>query len=198
MMAGKSEHRGLSRSGWMAVMVLGTTLSTLSPAVAAQDIDELTRYCTACWRNARLPEDRWSDCTQEVFTRLLETIDRERWNTILRIEGPEQKEFYRAIDAVKKRVQRRRKETPIVADPASSPQREVNQRETWEQVDSAAKRLLSDRQRRILELSRDGWSVPEMAAEFATTPERISDEKYKAIRKLQRELANSPEFAIHQ
>ena len=44
--------------------------------------------------------------------------------------------------------------------------------------------VLSERQLRILELSADGWAVPEIATELKTSPERISDEKYKAIRKL--------------
>jgi DNA-binding NarL/FixJ family response regulator len=48
--------------------------------------------------------------------------------------------------------------------------------------------VLSDRQRRIVELSADGWAVPDIAAELRTTPERVSDEKYKAVRKLRAEL----------
>ena len=37
---------------------------------------------------------------------------------------------------------------------------------------------------RIVELSANGWAVPEIAVELRTTTERVSDEKYKAIRKL--------------
>jgi DNA-directed RNA polymerase specialized sigma24 family protein len=33
-------------------------------------------------------------------------------------------------------------------------------------------------------LSFDGWSVQEIADEMQLPPERVSDEKYKAIRKL--------------
>ena len=49
----------------------------------------------------------------------------------------------------------------------------------------AAGEVLSPRQRRILELTADGWAVPEIAADLGTTVERVSDEKYKAIKKLQ-------------
>ena len=48
--------------------------------------------------------------------------------------------------------------------------------------------VLSPRQRKIVELSADGWAVPDIAAELETTPERVSDEKYKAIRKLRTHL----------
>src|SRR5262245_64666087 len=98
--------------GMMVAMVLGTALSALGPAAAtasAKTVNDLSRYCTACWRNARLPANSWTDCTQEVFTRLLERVPTEKWEQTLRGEGDERREFLRAIDAVKKRVQRGRK-----------------------------------------------------------------------------------------
>jgi hypothetical protein len=39
-----------------------------------------------------------------------------------------------------------------------------------------------------LQLSFEGWSVQEMASTLKTPAERISDEKYKAIRKLREHL----------
>src|SRR5262249_9630678 len=103
------------RSRYMMAMVLGTALSALggqSPAAApeaAQAVNDLSRYCTACWRNARLHPDCWTDCTQEVFCRLLERVEPSAWNLALAKEGDERREFLRAIDTVKKRSQRSRK-----------------------------------------------------------------------------------------
>src|SRR5690606_15700422 len=99
---------------YMVAMVLGATLSALpAQAVASertvQAIQDMGKYCTACWRNARLPETYWSDCTQEVLVRLLERVPTDEWGNTLRKDGEERKEFIRAIDAVKKRVQRSRK-----------------------------------------------------------------------------------------
>ena len=48
--------------------------------------------------------------------------------------------------------------------------------------------IRSPRQQAILRLSFEGWSVQEMAEELRTPPERVSDEKYKAIRKLRAHL----------
>jgi len=42
-----------------------------------------------------------------------------------------------------------------------------------------------------MQLSFEGWSVHEIAAELRTPPERVSDEKYKAIRKLRGRLAEA-------
>ncbi len=50
-------------------------------------IQDLSRYCTVCWRNARLHPDSWADCTQEVFCRLLSTVPDADWRQMLAQEG---------------------------------------------------------------------------------------------------------------
>jgi RNA polymerase sigma factor (sigma-70 family) len=178
-------------------MVLGTALS-LGPAQAlsAQEVDrahqtigDMGRYCTTCWRNARLPADAWGDCTQEVFTRLLERVPTSAWGLALRGEGEERREFLRAIDTVKKRTQRARKHGSAVESVADA--REPGQRQLDEDrqaLRQAAEGLLSPRQQRILQLSMEGWSPNEVAEELRIPVERVSDEKYKAVRKLRAHL----------
>jgi RNA polymerase sigma factor (sigma-70 family) len=180
----------------MVAVVLGTALAA-SPSKAsaatrtaaepsAKAVNDITRYCQTCWRNARLPADRWQDCTQAVFVRLLERVEAEKWGTVLvDSETAERREFLRAIDAVKKRTQRERK---FAALSPELPERHAvanAARDDREAVAKAAAEVLSPRQRRILELTADGWPVPEIAGELGTTVERVSDEKYKAIKKLQ-------------
>jgi len=183
-------------------MVLGTALSALSPSLARAEgaspatlrtVADLSRYCTACWRNARLPADFWNDCTQEVLCRLLERVPTEAWDRVLKAESDEHREFVRAIDAVKKRTQRRKKwssqDLDLVADRQAGPRRRLaDDRAT---VDRAASEVLSPRQQSILKLSFEGWSVQEIGQKLALPPERVSDEKYKAIRKLRAQLADN-------
>src|SRR5262249_56969452 len=103
------------RGPYVAAVLLGTALPALTAppvsAVAAQPqaVSDIGRYCTSCWRNARLPADAWGDCTQEVFRRMLERVPASRWDLTLKADGDERREFLRAIDAVKKRTQRARK-----------------------------------------------------------------------------------------
>jgi RNA polymerase sigma factor (sigma-70 family) len=180
-------------------MVLGTTLSALgssagqaAPAAeaTARAVGDISRYCTTCWRNARLHPDCWTDCTQEVFTRLMERVNPDSWSRMLKAEGEERREFLRAIDAVKKRSQRRRKlhggMVDMVADRRDPHERQVA--EEREAVRQAAEELLSQRQQRILQMSFEGWSVQDIAQELKVPAERVSDEKYKAIRKLRDHL----------
>jgi RNA polymerase sigma factor (sigma-70 family) len=177
---------------YLVAMVLGTALSAAgTPAVAAEGraVQDISRYCTVCWRNAGLHPDRWPDCTQEVFSRLLERVSPDAWEQVLRDEGDERKEFLRAIDAVKKRTQRMRRGgslTEPVADWRDANARSrADQRET---VRVLAGRHLTTRQQEIVRLSLDGWSVHEIASQLDVPAARVSDEKYKAIRTLRAHL----------
>lgn len=190
-----------SRRPYVTAVLLGTALTALAPgqakATPAADvraINDLGRYCTACWRNARLPADLWTDCTQEVFSRLLERVPTELWAGILRSDGDDRREFFRAIDAVKKRHQRARKLSHNI-DGAADPrdQRERGLADQREAVARAAEELLTPRQQRILQMSFEGWSVAEMAKELRLPAERVSDEKYKAVQRLRQHLAQDPE-----
>jgi RNA polymerase sigma factor (sigma-70 family) len=183
----------------MAAMVLGTALSSLgtsaaSPTTSTQTVTDLSRYCTACWRNARLPADCWPDCTQEVLTQLLERVPAGDWGRTLGAEGEERREFLRAIDAVKKRVQRGRKWAAYPEESVADhrPTYERRQADDREELRRAADEVLSERQRLVLQRSIEGYSVQDIAAELGVGPERVSDEKYKAIRKLQEHLLERP------
>ena len=191
--------RPTSRHPYMVAVVLGTALSALGTAPARADqipdraVVDISRYCTSCWRNARLHPDAWTDCTQEVFARLLERLSPDAWTRVLQPEGDERREFIRAIDAVKKRTQRMRKWSPADID-AVADRRGLQTREVQEDRDAirqAANELLSPRQQRILQMSFEGWSVQEIANELILGVERVSDEKYKAIRKLREHVGRN-------
>jgi RNA polymerase sigma factor (sigma-70 family) len=198
------EKHGLPKPGskkgrYVVAMMLGTALSALGPSLAAGNeiearaVKDISRYCAACWRNARLDPDSWPDCTQEVFSRLLQRVEPEAWHEVLKAEGDERREFFRAIDAVKKRTQRTRKWSNNMVDSAAD-RREPHERqlaEDREAVRLAADRLLSPRQQRILQMSFDGWSVQDISGKLRVPAERVSDEKYKAIRKLREHLGST-------
>src|SRR5204863_1438188 len=121
---------GVSRR-LMAAVVAGTALSAAGTEAQAAGpptnaVNDISRYCQVCWRNARLHPDSWPDCTQEVLVRLLQTVEPDKWSGLLKQEeGVERKEFLRAIDAVKKRTQRARKLTGLadeVADRRFAPE----------------------------------------------------------------------------
>jgi RNA polymerase sigma factor (sigma-70 family) len=190
----------MRRHGMAAAMILGTALSAFGAPAAApaaqptmRAINDISRYCTACWRNARLPPDYWGDCTQEVFHRLLERLTPEAWSHVLKDETEERRELLRAIDAVKKRTQRGQKRstnlTTVVADAREA--REHALADERDAVRQAAAEVLTPRQQRILQLSLEGWSVHDIAGEMQLPSERVSDEKYKAVRHLREHLCST-------
>ncbi len=200
MQTSEPRTRRQRRRPYVMAMVLGTALTALggSPASAAPEttlraVNDLSRYCTTCWRNARLHPDIWTDCTQEVFSRLMERVDPDGWGRLLKDDCEERRELLRAIDTVKKRTQRGKHWVPEPAEGVAD-RRDLHRQavaDEREAVARAAAEVLSERQQRIVELSFEGWSVNEIAAQLRTPPERISDEKYKAIRKLRGRLVDA-------
>src|SRR5439155_10101401 len=170
--AGYPRFVGRRPGRMMVAMVLGTALSALGGEASAQTVNDLSRYCTACWRNARLPADCWTDCTQEVFTRLLERVPSQDWGGLLRVEGEERRELMRAIDAVKKRVQRGRKWSPYPPESVADhrPAADTMRAEQFEELRRAADEILSDRQRQILQRSIEGYTVQELAEQLGIGP----------------------------
>jgi RNA polymerase sigma factor (sigma-70 family) len=191
-----SLSQSMMRRGVVAAVVLGTALSALgttTDAQASEDtlraVNDISRYCTACWRNARLHPESWTDCTQDVFIRLLERVRPDDWQRVLAADGEERREFLRAIDAVKKRTQRQHKTGTLVEEAVPDHRTNGHLADDRASVDQAAAEVLSTRQQRILQLSFEGASVQEIADQLRLPPERVSDEKYKAIRKLREHLA---------
>jgi DNA-binding CsgD family transcriptional regulator len=182
-----------ARGPFVVAVVLGTALAALgtSERVAASEVSPqamggISRYCSACWRNARLPLDRWNDCTQEVLMRLLQRVPTAGWDRLLSNETEERREFLRTIDTVKKRHQRERARSTGLSEPVADhrDRHDRSQRDEREALQLAADRVLSARQQRIVQMICEGHAVGDIALELSISPERVSDEKYKAIQKL--------------
>jgi RNA polymerase sigma factor (sigma-70 family) len=179
------------RSASIAALVVGAALSTFGSAPAEATINDVGRYCTACWRNARIQPDCWSDCTQDVLIRLVERVRPESWERLLARDAGEHRELIRAVDAVKKRTQRAHRSATLVDEVADVRSTHDHRRaEERALVLQTAAEHLSPRQAQILAMSLDGWSVHEIAKGLKIPAARVSDEKYKAIRRLRDELAD--------
>jgi DNA-binding CsgD family transcriptional regulator len=188
-----------ARKAGPAAVAFVIGLAALTAQASETDlVRDIQRYCTACWRNARLDPRLWDDCTQEVCCRLLTKAREGRLDMtqVLAEDTPERRELVRAIDMVRKRVQRTKRYQPLdgYTTPTSDlDQRERNRLELGEILEAARRAVLTERQDRIIELWMRGWSVPEIGDEMKLAVTRVSDEKYKALRKLERRLRNSRE-----
>ena len=191
--AGSARGRTLRAAPTAMALVIG--LAALTATASESDlVRDIQRYCTVCWRNARLDPGLWDDCTQEVCCRLLEKARAGRLdlNLVLADDTTERRELVRAIDMVRKRVQRSKRYHSLEEDSTPGPdidQRDRNRQELGEVLEAARQAVLSPRQDRIVELWTRGWAVPEIAENLGMSVARVSDEKYKALRKLENHLA---------
>ena len=197
--SGPPNRQGRPRRTGPAVMGLVVGLAALTACAAETDlVRDIQRYCTVCWRNAHLDPGLWDDCTQEVCCRLVTKARSGELDLalVLAEDTEERRELVRAIDMVRKRVQRTRKHQEF--DPQATPGpdldgRDRQRQELGEILLAARAAVLSDRQDRIVELWSRGWTVPEIAETMKLPVARVSDEKYKALRKLERHLADRRE-----
>lgn len=185
-----------SRAGAMA-LVIGLAALT-AQATESELVRDIQRYCAVCWRNARLDPGLWDDCTQEVCCRLLGKARAGELdlNLVLAEDTSERRELVRAIDMVRKRVQRARKYQPLDDQLTPGPdhdRRHRDRQELGEILEAARREVLSARQDQIVELWTRGWAVPDISDKLGLPPARVSDEKYKALRKLERHLADRRE-----
>ena len=100
-------HRTLRAGPTAMALVIGLAALT-AHATESDLVRDIQRYCTVCWRNARLDPGLWDDCTQEVCCRLLSKARAGQLdlNLVLAEDTSERRELVRAIDMVRKRVQR--------------------------------------------------------------------------------------------
>ena len=184
-----------SRKMGPTAVALVVGLAALTAQASETDlVRDIQRYCTACWRNARLDPRLWDDCTQEVCCRLLSKAREGQLDLtqVLAEDTDERRELVRAIDMVRKRVQRAKRYQPLDGHVPSTEidRRHREQLELGEILEAARRSVLSPRQDRIIELWMRGWAVPEIGAELKMPLARVSDEKYKALRKLEQHLRN--------
>src|SRR5271166_2011431 len=141
-----------TRRAGPAAMALVIGLAALTAQASESDlVRDIQRYCTVCWRNARLDPGVWDDCTQEVCCRLLGKARAGQLdlNRVLAEDSPERRELVRAIDMVRKRVQRSRRFQPLDDQLTPGPdldRRHRDRKELGEILEAARQSVLTPRQ----------------------------------------------------
>ena len=157
---------------------------------------KIRAYCSRSWQNAGINHQEWSDCTQQVFARLLERVDRDRLLIAIEdSESPERRELNRAIWATSQRSRREKKYSSLEYAESQSENHDPwpAKLESLAQVRDAVHgddARLSPTQREIVTRWSDGESISDIADSLKLSPARISDEKYKAIQKLRQHFAS--------
>lgn len=177
-------------SAQAATGVAAAATAAVSQVSESTILRKIRAYCSKSWRNAGINHQEWSDCTQQVFARLLERVDRDRLLIAIEdAESPERRELNRAIWANSQRSRREKKHSSLEFAESQSEDRDPwpAKMESLAQVRNAVNgenARLSPTQREIVTRWSDGESISAIAESLKLSPARISDEKYKAIQKL--------------
>ena len=176
--------------------LIGTADTLADPADVSEGLAQLDRYLGRAWFRAGIAAQHHDDCTQAVYATLLQSLGRDRFDSLLgeighsgirdvlsreTAEGPD---FFRAVDAVKKRAQRERSfqtldGVDVAADrPGDSPA-------DWKStVQDAIDRSLSPREAALIQATLQGESPAEIANQWGVAPKTVSNEKSRAFQKL--------------
>jgi hypothetical protein len=149
-------------------------------------IASIKRYCTISWRQAAVAAQDWDDCTQQVFLDLLQRISRDRLaEAIQEAKSHERRELNRAIWATVQRWRRTHRHYPLGDDePPDTRQMRAQLMLAARETIADAGRDLTARQGQIVSQLLDGSTIAEIGRILDVSARQISDDKYKAIRKL--------------
>jgi len=161
--------------------------SSYHPLGETEVVQQIQRYCSASWRNANVLRAEWDDCSQQVFSELLQRVPRRQLEiAIWQGESKERRELNRTIWRIIKR-QRRSEASAMLNVSWRDQSRSNHAREPDDRladIVQIGERELSVRQFRIVQMAAEGHSIADIAQALGISVARASDEKYRSIRKI--------------
>ncbi len=139
-------------------------------------LKKIRAYCSRSWQNAGINHQEWSDCTQQVFARLLERVDRDRFLIAIEdSESPERRKLNRAIWATSQRSRREKKYSSLEFAEAHSKNDDLwpAKMDSLNQVRNAVsgeEARLSPTQREIVTRWSGGESISAIAESLKLSP----------------------------
>jgi RNA polymerase sigma factor (sigma-70 family) len=191
-----------------------STTSTLTPTAQAATTDtdsvamasglsQLNKYLNKTWYRAGIPGQLHDDSTQAVYTAMLQTMGRGRFDGLVSDVGnwgvkdtftretSDGLAFFRAVDMVKKRAQRERTHQSLDSvDVASDDRSSGAGTSLREALKEAIDHTLNPREAALIEDTLMGKTPAEIASHWGVAAKTVSNEKTRVIQKLRSALAN--------
>jgi len=194
----------LSGTAWEAALdqtrlagLLGQPRDGADPEAIASGIAQLNRYLSRAWSRAGIPAQMHDDCSQAVYVTLLQGLGRPQFDSlmaeighagirdVLSRETAEGPDFFRAVDAVKKRAQRACSFRPLdTIEAVASPQEDETQSQRRGALREAIARSLNPREAALIHATLNGETPAEIASRWGVAPKTVSNEKTRVIQKL--------------
>ncbi|WP_240906939.1 LuxR C-terminal-related transcriptional regulator [Paludisphaera rhizosphaerae] len=169
-------------------------VSTLDQEAMASGLNQLDRYLTSSWKRAGVSPQSYEDSSQAVYITLLQQLGRSRFDAMLSDVGrwgikevfsketDEGQDFFRAVDMVKKRVQRERTYQPL--DDAAFAAADLETQSRLDALREVMDRTLTPREASLIQESLKGLTPSEIALQWGVAPKTVSNEKTRVLNKL--------------
>lgn len=169
-------------------------VSSLDQQAMASGLNQLDRYLTSSWKRAGVSPQSYEDSSQAVYITLLQQLGRNRFDAMLNDVGrwgikevfsketDEGQDFFRAVDMVKKRVQRERTYQPLDDAAVASADPETQSR--LDALREVIDRSLTPREASLIQESLKGRTPSEIALEWGVAPKTVSNEKTRVLNKI--------------
>lgn len=208
----------MSDAAWDAILTQHELADLLAPSATApasgvdleavdSGLHQMNRYLSRAWYRAAIPPQLHDDCSQAVFTKLLQDLGRPRfeemlgdvghWGVkeVLSKETNEGVDFFRAVDMVKKRAQRERNYQSLdvaqsVAAPADHDADAARRSALHEAIDQS----LNPREAALIQDTLMGKTPAEIAQQWGVAPKTVSNEKTRVLQKLRDLLVAQDQF----
>ena len=182
----------LSRATYAAMLAAGISLCS---GAQAESYESLQRYCECSWQRAGIPRQDWTDCTHDTIVELIADAKQQP-----ETETPSERHLKRCVWRVAKRWQREKRacqldncDPTVIAtqdSPAADADPADNETELalQDQQLEVAMKQLSNQQREIIQRWSAGQTVKQIATDLNLTSGKVSNLKYKALRKIEQVL----------
>jgi DNA-binding CsgD family transcriptional regulator len=175
--------------------------SIAEPAAVNSGLAQLDRYLSRTWYRAAIPAQLHEDCTQAVYTTLLQQLGRNQFEALLGEVGhsgikevfsretSEGLDFFRAVDMVKKRAQREHVYQSLEAADVPAPAADSQTKAWREALSEAISHSLSPREASLINETLMGKTPAEIALYWGVAPKTVSNLKTHVLTKLREVLS---------
>jgi RNA polymerase sigma factor (sigma-70 family) len=201
----------IPNSAWDAALVASQVDELLGPGLLQSPVEQadvsaglaqMDRYLARAWFRAGIAPQQHDDCTQAVYTTLLQTLGRDRFDQLLAevgqsgirdvlsretADGPD---FFRAIDTVKKRAQRERSFQTLDVATMNHPANNSRSTDWGSTLQEAILSALSPREAALIQATLQGETPAEIAQQWGIASKTVSNEKTRALQKLREALTS--------
>ncbi len=203
----------LSNAAWDAVLTQTELADLLAPSsnsststASTSDVDaeaiesglnQMNRYLSRAWYRAAIPSQFHDDCSQAVFTKMLQDLGRPRFEDMLSDisqwgvkdvfskDTAEGIDFFRAVDMIKKRAQRERSYQSLdMAQSVAAPRDHETTAAQRDALHEAIDRSLNPREAALIQDTLMGKTLAEIAQQWGVASKTVSNEKTRVIQKL--------------